>query len=173
MSAILHQSLFTVIALTAIAELSLTAFLLSKGNDSQTFESQKFHDLLIYTLVVSVWTIFFGIMYAYWIISQALHFLASVATSLWWLCLTSLLWGIAAGLIHSTRTGGICDGLPPISRCRQSLTVEGLGWAEFSLCLFTVFATWIWVSAAEDAGSWRGSWYTGSPQVRTEPMRQA
>jgi hypothetical protein len=38
-------------------------------------------------------------------------------------------------------------------RCRQSLAVEGLGWAEFSLCLFTVFATWIWVST-EDTGSW-------------------
>lgn len=38
------------------------------------------------------------------------------------------------------------------SRCRQTLTVEALGWVEFSLCLFTVLATWIWVSA-EDEGS--------------------
>ena len=45
MSAILHQSLFTIIALTAVAELSLTAFLLSKRSDTQPFETQKFHDL--------------------------------------------------------------------------------------------------------------------------------
>ena len=73
---------------------------------------------------------------------QSMHFLASVATSVWWLFLTTALWvsrlrveqvagreimlglaqGIATGLFHNTRMGGICDGLPPISRweaCRR------------------------------------------------------
>ncbi|KAF8574438.1 hypothetical protein K439DRAFT_1649770 [Ramaria rubella] len=154
MSAFFHQGLFTVISLVAIAELSLTAFLFVKGNEAHEFLSHKYRDLLILFLVSSAWTTFFGLMYAYWIISQALHFLASIATSIWWLCVTAALWGIAAGMFHNTRTGGICDGLPPISRsksiskkrysCRQSLTVEALGWTEFGLCVFTVFATWIW-----------------------------
>lgn len=45
MSAVLHQGLFTVIALVAIAELSLTAFLISKGLDTDMAQSHKFHDL--------------------------------------------------------------------------------------------------------------------------------
>jgi len=45
MAAIIHQGLFTLIALTAIAELALTAFLIAKGNAAHSFESHKYHDL--------------------------------------------------------------------------------------------------------------------------------
>jgi hypothetical protein len=45
MSAIVHQGLFTLIALVAIAELILTAFLFAKGNEAHSFESHKYHDL--------------------------------------------------------------------------------------------------------------------------------
>jgi len=158
MAAFLHQGLFTLIALVAIAELILTAFLFAKENETHNFPNHKFQSLLIFYIVNAAWSTFFGCAYAYWIIRQSLHFLASVATSVWWLLLTAILWGVATGLFHSTRTGGICDGLPPISRCRQSLTIEALGWTEFGLCLFTVLATWHWVNSEE--GSWRGSWYS-------------
>jgi hypothetical protein len=47
MSAILHQGLFTVIAFVAIAELSLTGVLLSKGLDAHEPERQRLHDLYV------------------------------------------------------------------------------------------------------------------------------
>ncbi len=31
------------------------------------------------------------------------------------------------------------------NRCRQTLTVEALGWTEFSLCCVTLIATLIWM----------------------------
>ena len=76
--------------------------------------------------------------------------------------------GAGAGLMHSTRTGGNCLGHPPISRlvsenimyhiphelralasrCRQSLTVEALGWTEFSLCCVTMIVTLVWIRSS-------------------------
>lgn len=76
--------------------------------------------------------------------------------------------GTAAGVMHNTRSGGNCAGRSTISRsveslfqadpdqesaelnymvtrCRQSLTVEALGWTEFGLCVLTMVATCLWV----------------------------
>lgn len=47
MSAVLHQGLFTVIAFVAIAEVSLTGFLLHKGLDPEETERKKLHDLYV------------------------------------------------------------------------------------------------------------------------------
>ncbi|KAF8529237.1 hypothetical protein BU17DRAFT_80435 [Hysterangium stoloniferum] len=169
MSATLHKLLFTLIALVSLAEIAVTAILFAKDTQAHHFTSRRYHDLLIVFLADSAWTSFFGVMYAYWILTQAYHFFASIAISMWWLCITAILWGVTAGLFHNSRTGGICDGLAPLSRCRQSLTVEALGWTEFALCIFTIISTWIWVSQeASDVGSWRGSWYDS--QAR-EPHR--
>lgn len=71
--------------------------------------------------------------------------------------------GVAARFMHVTRTGGNCAGVPTITRfvsdrlpatpielnptrsCRQSLTVEALGWTELGLSLMTLLATCFWV----------------------------
>ena len=72
--------------------------------------------------------------------------------------------GTAAGVMHDTRSGGNCAGRATISRyvskgchcdspedllfgnrCRQSLTVEALGWTEFGLSVLTLVATCLWV----------------------------
>lgn len=69
--------------------------------------------------------------------------------------------------MHNARTGGNCAGRAPLSRwvqfaavflpevheltkdngisCRQTLTVEALGWTEFSLCCVTLAATLLWM----------------------------
>ena len=51
--------------------------------------------------------------------------------------------------MHNTRTGGNCAQQASISRCRQSLTVETLGWTEFGLCVLTMVATCLWVISSE------------------------
>lgn len=36
-----------------------------------------------------------------------------------------------------------------LPRCRQSLTVEALGWTEFGLCLLTFLSTTLWIIASK------------------------
>ena len=47
--------------------------------------------------------------------------------------------------MHNTRKGASCARQAALSRCRQSLTVEALGWTEFGLCVLTMVATCLWV----------------------------
>jgi len=141
----LHPYLFFLMTLSAIAELGLTAFLINAGNLNGTWPSPRYHSLLILFLFNAVWTLVFATAYVLWIVNGSIHLLASISSSFIWLCATSVLWGTAAGLMHNTRTGGSCPGRDPISRCRQSLTVEALGWVEFGLCLITFLATCVWI----------------------------
>jgi len=137
---------------------------------------------LIFFSFNSVWTIIFSMAYTMWIIDGAVHLLASVASSVIWLLVTTALWvctnkrkwvsaililtqGVASGMMYVTRIGGNCPRSHPISRfvancrfvynlfgklsltcrCRQSLTVEALGWGEFGLCILALITTCVWV----------------------------
>ncbi|RDX55877.1 hypothetical protein OH76DRAFT_1396226 [Lentinus brumalis] len=160
-----HPFLFTLMTLTAAAELGLTAFLVSAGNETRHWASPSYHSLsvprrsrcrqhlteshlhdsLILLCFSSAWTLLFSTAYVLWIFDGAVHLLAQVASSVVWLLLTSILWGVGAGFMHHARNGGNCAGHPPISRCRQTLTVEALGWTEFSLCCVTLAATILWM----------------------------
>jgi len=140
-----HPYLFTLIALVAMAEMGLTSFLLNRGNQHDTWPSPRYHSLLVLFLFNSVWTTIIAWTYVIWIFNGALHLFASVASSAFWLIITAILWGAAAGCMATTRTGGDCNEERPLSRCRQSLTVEALGWTSFGLCLLTLFAACSWV----------------------------
>ncbi|KAI0068348.1 hypothetical protein BV25DRAFT_1818747 [Artomyces pyxidatus] len=152
-----HPLLFALITLSAMAELGLTAFLISAGNESKTWPSARYHSLLILFLFDAVWTTIFAAAYVLWIVDGAVHLLASIASSIIWLLVTSILWGTAAGVIHNARAGGNCSGTPPVSHCRESLTVEALGWTEFSLCVLTLLATLVWVRGSRK--NYRSSFY--------------
>ncbi|KAF9459920.1 hypothetical protein BDZ94DRAFT_1170740 [Collybia nuda] len=158
-----HPFLFSMMTFSAMAELGLTAFLISAGNENRTWPSGRYHSLLILFLFNSVWTAVFSTSYMIWTVDGASYFLASVASSVIWLVVTCILWGVASGIMHNTRSGGNCAGRATISRsveitsqatpeskyymsrCRQSLTVEALGWTEFGLCVLTMVATCLWV----------------------------
>ncbi|KAL4243429.1 MARVEL domain-containing protein [Abortiporus biennis] len=140
-----HPYLFTLIALTSAAELGLTAFLINVGNELHIWASPNYHSLLILLCFEASWTLLFATAYMMWFVDGGAQILANVASSVFWLLLTSVLWGAAAGLMHNTRSGGNCPGRPSISRCRQSLTVEALGWTEFGLCCVTLLATLLWM----------------------------
>ncbi|GLB36176.1 hypothetical protein LshimejAT787_0304640 [Lyophyllum shimeji] len=152
-----HPFLFALITCSALAELGLTAFLVSAGNEHNTWPSPRYHALLILFLFNASWTTLFSTTYVLWFVDGATHFLANIASSVVWLLITSVLWGTAAGIMHNTRTGSNCAGRATISRCRQSLTVEALGWTEFGLCVLTMVATCLWVS--RDRHSFRSNYY--------------
>ncbi|KAF9015223.1 hypothetical protein BDQ17DRAFT_1386000 [Cyathus striatus] len=140
-----HPALFALMTLSAMAELGLTAFLVSAGNEHKTWPSARYHSLLILFLFNAAWTTLFSATYMLWFVDGSSHLLANIASSVAWLLVTAVLWGTAAGVMHNTRTGGNCAGRATISRCRQSLTVEALGWTEFGLCVLTMMATCLWV----------------------------
>jgi len=152
-----HPYLFLMMTLSGMAELGLTAFLISSGNESGTWPSSRYHSLLILFIFNAVWTTIFSTAYMLWIVDGAVHLLASVSSSVIYLCFTAIIWGVATGVMHNTRTGGSCNNSPPISRCRQSLTVESLGWVEFGLCLITLLSTCLWVFTSKQ--KLRNSYY--------------
>ena len=59
--------------------------------------------------------------------------------------------GVGAGLLHMTRGGGGCEGQPALSRCRQALTIEALGWTELGVCGCTLLLTLIWICVSSFA----------------------
>jgi len=132
-------------ALVAMAELAMTAFLINEVNEQNHWPTPGYRSLLIFFCFNAAWTTLFATAYVLWIIDGAVHILASIASSVMWLLVTTLLWGVAARFMHVTRTGGNCAGVPTITRCRQALTVEALGWTELGLSLMTLLATCFWV----------------------------
>ncbi|KAJ6604679.1 hypothetical protein DFH09DRAFT_898585 [Mycena vulgaris] len=139
-----HPFLFTMMVLTGVAELGLTAFLVNAGNTHGTWPSPRYHALLLFILFNATWTVVFAVAYMLWLIDGAKHLLASIASSIFWLTVTVVLWGVSAGLLQNTRTGGNCPTSPPISRCRQSLTVLALAWAEFTISAVALLFTCVW-----------------------------
>ncbi|KIP11970.1 hypothetical protein PHLGIDRAFT_62657 [Phlebiopsis gigantea 11061_1 CR5-6] len=141
-----HPLLFTLMTLTAAAELGLTAFLISAGGSVGTWGSPRYRSLLILLFFEATWTLVFAAAYLFWVIHGGAARLANAASSVIWLLLTAFLWGAAAGFIHSSHNGGDCTRRGPKSRCRQSQTIEALGWIEFSLCILTLITTILWMT---------------------------
>ncbi|KAL4069594.1 hypothetical protein V8B97DRAFT_592623 [Scleroderma yunnanense] len=171
-----HPFLFGLITVCAMAELGLTAFLISAGNESHNWPSARYHSVLILFEFNAVWTTLFGTAYLLWIVDGAIHFLASIASSIVWLLVTTILWGAAAGMMHGARAGGDCNSisatsgfvigdspcylpqdLSSVSRCKEALTVEAIGWVEFGLCILTLFATCMWLRTSKR--SYQSSFY--------------
>jgi len=152
-----HPFLFVLITICAMAELGLTAFLISAGNENHNWPSARYHSLLILFEFNAVWTTMFGTAYLLWIVDGAVHFLASIASSIVWLVITTVLWGAAAGMMRSTRAGGDCNWISDSSGCRETLTVEAVGWVEFGLCTLTLLATCMWLRASKR--SYHSSFY--------------
>ncbi|THV04931.1 hypothetical protein K435DRAFT_148642 [Dendrothele bispora CBS 962.96] len=140
-----HPFLFAMMALSAMAELGLSAFLVSKGNEQKIWPSARYHVLLIMFLFNASWTVLFSTVYLLYMVDGASHLLADMASSVAWLVVTITLWGTATGLMHHTRSGGNCANLPTLSECRQSLTVEALGWTELGLCSLNLLLTCAWI----------------------------
>ncbi|KAJ3554549.1 hypothetical protein NM688_g3047 [Phlebia brevispora] len=145
MKSSMHPILFTLMTLIAAAELGLTAFLISAGSQLGTWASPRYQSLLILLCFEAAWTLLFTTGYILWVLDGAVHLLANVANSVIWLLLTAILWGTAAGVMHAARTGADCPDTLPMPGCRQSLTVEALGWTEFGLCLVTMLSTVLWL----------------------------
>ncbi|KAF9076338.1 hypothetical protein BDP27DRAFT_1210793 [Rhodocollybia butyracea] len=135
-----HPFLFTVMTLCAAAELGLSAFLISVGNANGTWPSARYHALLIMFAFNSSWTLFFSTAYCLYLFDGAVHFLANVASSVIWIFLTSVLW---ASAVVAPMKNNDCSMI--LSSCRQTFTVEALGWTEFGLCVTNMLTTCAWI----------------------------
>ncbi|KAF9241357.1 hypothetical protein BU15DRAFT_44916 [Melanogaster broomeanus] len=162
-----HPILFVLITICAMAELGLAAYLISAGNENHNWPSARYRSLIILFEFNAVWTTLFGTAYLLWIVDGAVHVLASIASSIIWLLITTTLWGVAAGMLYDTRSGSNCNWISDssgfvdpsspcyqpqdlsVSRCRETLTVEAVGWVEFGLCLLTLVATCMWLRTSK------------------------
>ncbi|KAJ7706149.1 hypothetical protein B0H17DRAFT_613172 [Mycena rosella] len=135
--------------LAGVAELGLTAFLVNAGNTHGTWPSPRYHALLLFILFNATWTVVFTVAYMLWLVDGAKHILANIASSIFWLSVTVVLWGVSAGVFHHTRTGGNCPTSASISRCRQSLTVEALAWTELGVAALALLFTCVWAGRGE------------------------
>ncbi|KAF9526436.1 hypothetical protein CPB83DRAFT_857805 [Crepidotus variabilis] len=140
-----HPLSFALMMLCGLLELGMTAWLISSGNETHRWTSQRYHSLLILLCFNSSWTTLFSTIYMLAYVDGASHFLANIASSVAWLVITTVLWGAGAGIMHNTRVGGNCPNQPTLSQCRQTLTVEAVGWAEFGLCALTMLLTVMWM----------------------------
>lgn len=70
-----HPILFFLIAAIAIAELGLTASLIS-GYESTGYPSSRYRSVIILLLFDAIWTTLFGLAYLFFIVGGALHILA-------------------------------------------------------------------------------------------------
>ncbi|KAJ7225486.1 hypothetical protein GGX14DRAFT_639132 [Mycena pura] len=147
-----HPLLFSMMSLAGLAEMGLTAFLVNAGNTHGTWPSPRYHALLILVLFNATWTVVFSVAYMLWVFDGMKHVLANVASSIFWLAVTAILWGVSAGIFHITRTGGDCPTSAVISRCRQSLTVEALAWTEFAIAVVALLLTCVWTGTGLDWG---------------------
>lgn len=104
-----HPFLFTLMTLTAAAELGLTAFLLSAGTEYSIWSSPAYHSLyvrpeksptialisaarLVLMCFEAAWTVLFSTAYLFWLAHGGTRLLAGVASSVLWLLLTAVLW---------------------------------------------------------------------------------
>jgi hypothetical protein len=128
-----HPFLFLSMMLSGATELGLTAYLVDAGNENHTWPSARYHTLLLLILFDAAWTVLFSGAYMLWLADGARHFLASIASSIFWLSTNAILWvhfyfyfviggfnediqGVSAGIFHHTRSGGICPNSPTLSR---------------------------------------------------------
>ncbi|KAJ7293605.1 hypothetical protein C8J57DRAFT_1041999 [Mycena rebaudengoi] len=144
-----HPFLFLSMMLSGATELGLTAYLVDAGNENHTWPSARYHTLLLLILFDAAWTVLFSGAYMLWLADGARHFLANIASSIFWLSTNAILWGVSAGIFHHTRSGGICPNSPTLSRCRQTLTVEALAWTECALSIAALFFTCLWAGTRQ------------------------
>ncbi|TFK30467.1 hypothetical protein FA15DRAFT_9720 [Coprinopsis marcescibilis] len=143
-----HPLLFSTMALLAMTELGLTAYLINAGNEHNSFPSEKYQALLITYCFAASWTTLFSATYIIWFFDKSGHLLANIASSVAWLLASAILWGATSGLMHFARPGGNCARQPTLSICRQMLAVEALGWTECGVIFLTAFATCFWMYAS-------------------------
>ncbi|EAU93007.1 hypothetical protein CC1G_06727 [Coprinopsis cinerea okayama7 len=103
-------------ALLAMAELGLSAYLINEGNEHNSFPSERYQAIIISICFMASWTTLFATTYMLWFFDRAGHLLANVASSVAWLLVTFAMWGVGAGLMHVTRPGGNCARQPTLSR---------------------------------------------------------
>jgi hypothetical protein len=87
-----HPFLFTLMILSGVAELGLTIFLVNAGNTHGTWPSPQYHAFLLFILFNAIWTVVFAVAYMLWLLDGAKHLLANVASSIFWLSVTVILW---------------------------------------------------------------------------------
>ncbi|KIM47224.1 hypothetical protein M413DRAFT_23459 [Hebeloma cylindrosporum] len=125
-----HPVAFGALALFALIELSIAAWITAKYNSKHNSPGSSVTVRVRYILFMSVWTIVFGGLYLVgFIVAGAGSMFTSVASHFFFLFLTWILWLAAAAAITQTLGGALnCHTQTYFVYCGQLNALEGFAW---------------------------------------------
>ncbi|WVR06244.1 hypothetical protein IAU60_003274 [Kwoniella sp. DSM 27419] len=128
-----HPIAFGLLLFFAFIEGCITAWLVSRFNDHNTYPSNSIRDRLKFLVFVSWWTVFFSAAYIAAFFVAFLSFIASIASHLAWLTLTWIFWLAAIASYTAALGGGQRCGSSDLTYCSQLVAAEAFGWIEWIL----------------------------------------
>ncbi|WVQ96829.1 hypothetical protein IAU59_003936 [Kwoniella sp. CBS 9459] len=128
-----HPIAFGLLLFFALIEGCITAWLVSRFNDHDTYPSNSYRDRLKFLVFVSWWTVFFSAAYIAAFFTAFLSFVASIASHLAWIALTWLFWLAAVASLTAALGGGQRCGQSSLTYCSQIVAAEAFGWIEWIL----------------------------------------
>ncbi|WWC70638.1 uncharacterized protein I206_104589 [Kwoniella pini CBS 10737] len=131
-----HPIFFGLLLFFALIEGCITAWLVSRYNDHNTYPSNSIRDRLKFLVFVSWWTVFFSAAYIAAFYTAFLSFVASIASHLAWLALTWIFWLSSTAAFTAALGGGQRCGSSDLTYCSQNVAAEAFGWIETILISF-------------------------------------
>ncbi|TYJ57409.1 hypothetical protein B9479_001949 [Cryptococcus floricola] len=128
-----HPIFFGLITFFAIIEGIITAWLVSKFNNNDTYPSNSYRDRLKFLVFVSWWTVVFGAAHLTSFLVASTNFVSSIATHLGVWALTWLFWLAGAASFTAALGGGARCSHSSLTYCSQLVAAEAFAWIEWIL----------------------------------------
>ncbi|GFZ45366.1 hypothetical protein JCM24511_03092 [Saitozyma sp. JCM 24511] len=128
-----HPIFFGLLLLFAIIEGSITAWLVAKYNDNNSYPNNSFRDRLKFLVFTSWWTVLFSALYIAGFLLSAGSFLVSIASHAVWLFITWVFWLSGVAALTAALGGGQRCSHSSLTYCSQLVAAEAFGWIEVIL----------------------------------------
>ncbi|KAL7423174.1 hypothetical protein Q5752_002474 [Cryptotrichosporon argae] len=139
-----HPIIFALLCVFAIIEGCITAWLVAKFNDNNSYPSNSYRDRLKFLVFTSWWTVVFTALYIAAFLLAATSFVASLASHTIWLFITWVFWLAAAASITAALGGGKRCGHADLLYCNHLVAAEAFAWIEFILIsLAFIVVAWL------------------------------
>ncbi|WVQ80583.1 hypothetical protein IAT38_002688 [Cryptococcus sp. DSM 104549] len=128
-----HPIFFGLLCLFALIEGCITAWLVSRYNDHDTYPSNSYRDRLKFLVFVSWWTVAFTAAYIVAFLLAFSSFISSIASHLVFIFITWVFWLASAAAFTAALGGGQRCGVSTLTYCSQLVAAEAFAWIEWIL----------------------------------------
>ncbi|KAK9897071.1 hypothetical protein P389DRAFT_168771 [Cystobasidium minutum MCA 4210] len=149
-----------VVVLFSLIDMIISAVLVSSYNSS-SYPSTDIKNVTRYTLFVSLWTLFLGGAYIFFILALGTSIIGSIISVLAFLFITWIFWIASAASTESSLTGSFTCANPEFAHCHQLLAMEAFAWMNFII----LFASFVLVAYLAFRSTRSGSGLTGPVAV--------